>query len=221
MAETKSEEKDLEVKVEKSGLVHYGKDLSFIQRIAYIQKNLKAPKTQVNSFGGFNYRSCEDIVEALKPMLDEMILTINDEIVMVGDRYYVKSTVSIESEKSGKISAVAYAREAESKTKMDDAQVTGSSSSYARKYALNALLAIDDSKDPDFFDNSKKVIKVSNQPPTPPLSGDEVLSGKDRDPEWIRGQSVSKEVKSGECPECHAIGKFHRKGCSYGVQEGQ
>lgn len=117
-----------------------------------IQKYLKAPKGQTNSFGGYKYRSCEDIVEAVKPLLFERELTLNlsDEMVNLGDRYYVKATASL-IDKDGKViaSASGYAREAAVKKGMDDSQVTGACSSYARKYALNGLFAIDDTKDAD------------------------------------------------------------------------
>lgn len=113
-----------------------------------IQQELKAPKGQYNNFGRYHYRSCEDILNAVKPLLGKAILTISDEVVMKGDRYYVKATATIEDgEKS--ISATAYAREAVMKKGMDEAQITGAASSYARKYALNGLFAIDDEKDPD------------------------------------------------------------------------
>lgn len=116
-----------------------------------IQSELKAPKGQFNAFGKYKYRSCEDIVEALKPILEtnQCALIINDEVVEVGSRIYVKATATI-SNKDGVVgTASAYAREAEDKKGMDSAQVTGATSSYARKYALNGLLAIDDTKDAD------------------------------------------------------------------------
>lgn len=118
-----------------------------------IQKKLKVPKGQVNSFGGFKYRSCEDILEAVKPLLGDGVLIIEDEIVQVGDRYYIKATAQLFDGMTVS-KATAFAREPESKTKMDDAQVTGSSSSYARKYALNGLFLIDDVKDADTMDNT-------------------------------------------------------------------
>lgn len=136
-----------------------------------IQKELKAPKGQRNSFGNYNYRSCEDIVEAVKPLLGKATLTIADEIIHIGDRYYVKATATLsEGEKS--ISVSAFARESEDKKGMDSAQITGATSSYARKYALNGLFAIDDTKDADSMDNRatgsfeapKGVKMVDNEP---------------------------------------------------------
>lgn len=115
-----------------------------------IQSELKAPKNQFNSFGNYKYRSCEDILEALKPILKEMHATvvISDEIVLIGDRYYVKATVTLKTDE-GETSTSAYAREAQDKKSMDTSQITGATSSYARKYALNGLFLIDDVKDAD------------------------------------------------------------------------
>lgn len=112
-----------------------------------IQQKLKAPKSQENKFGGYRYRSCEDILEAVKPLLGDATLTVSDELVMVGDRYYIKATATFTGEDAHSVTA--YAREAETKKGMDEAQVTGSASSYARKYALNGLFCIDDTKDAD------------------------------------------------------------------------
>jgi hypothetical protein len=120
-----------------------------------LQQSLKAPKGQYNSFSKFYYRSCEDILEAVKPLLDKCTLVIEDEIVNVGERYYVKSTAYLADGK-GVISASAFAREAFDKKGMDDSQITGAASSYARKYALNGLFAIDDGKDADSKDNRRK-----------------------------------------------------------------
>lgn len=117
-----------------------------------IQSELKAPKGQTNKFGGYSYRSAEDILEAVKPLLNKYncFLTVSDEIVAVGGRVYVKATATVHESHSDSIAVTtAFAREAEVKKGMDDAQITGSASSYARKYALNGLFAIDDTKDPD------------------------------------------------------------------------
>ena len=127
------------------------------QRVGDIQHKLKAPKGQYNSFGKYNYRSCEDILEGVKPLLKEhnLALLIDDEIVQIGERYYVKATAKITDGREI-VSATAYAREPDTKKGMDESQITGATSSYARKYALNALLCIDDTKDADTMDNSKK-----------------------------------------------------------------
>jgi len=117
-----------------------------------IQSELKAPKGQTNKFGGYSYRSAEDILEAVKPLLNKYncFLTVSDEIVEVGGRVYVKATATVHESHSDSIAVTtAFAREAEVKKGMDDAQITGSASSYARKYALNGLFAIDDTKDAD------------------------------------------------------------------------
>ena len=123
------------------------------EQLAYIQQNLKAPKGQYNSFGKYRYRSQEDILEAVKPHLAACgaTLTLSDELVYLGDRYYVKATATLKDEKSGGIIGVtvAYAREEETKKGMDGSQITGTASSYARKYALNGLFLIDDTKDAD------------------------------------------------------------------------
>ncbi len=117
-----------------------------------VQRDLKAPKGQYNSFGKYKYRSCEDIVEAVKPLLNEqgLILTMSDDVVNVADRIYIKATVRVIDVATGDyIEASALAREPQEKKGMDSAQVTGTCSSYARKYALNGLFAIDDTKDAD------------------------------------------------------------------------
>lgn len=132
-------------------------DITFQQKIVAIQSMLKAPKGQYNSFGKYNYRSCEDILEGVKPLLseNELVLTIDDSIEMIGDRYYVKTTATL-SDGTNSISTSAYARESLDKKGMDASQVTGATSSYARKYALNGLLCIDDTKDADTMNNAKQ-----------------------------------------------------------------
>lgn len=134
------------------------------QRVGDIQHKLKAPKGQYNSFGKYNYRSCEDILEGVKPLLKEhnLALLIDDEIVQIGERYYVKATAKITDGREI-VSATAYAREPDTKKGMDESQITGATSSYARKYALNALLCIDDTKDADTMDNSKKPVRQTQE----------------------------------------------------------
>lgn len=122
------------------------------EKLLYIQAKVKAPKNLYNSFGKYSYRNAEGILEAVKPFLDEMkcTLTISDEIVAIGNRIYVKANATLwDTEKLDVIAVSAYAREAETKKGMDDSQVTGTASSYARKYALNGLFLLDDTKDPD------------------------------------------------------------------------
>lgn len=132
-------------------------------KLLYIQEHLKAPKSQYNSFGDYHYRSCEDIQEALKPLLAETktVLLLNDEVLSCGERFYIKATAMLcDVESPDSISNAAYAREEDAKAKMSAAQITGSCSSYARKYALNGLFCIDDSKDPDTPEAGKPVAPV-------------------------------------------------------------
>lgn len=135
--------------------------MNIYEKLLNIQVELKAPKNQYNSFGKYNYRSCEDILEGLKPLLTKYkaTLIIDDEIVQIGNRYYVESTatlIDVEGEGRECISSTAFAREDEKKTGMDLSQLTGSTSSYARKYALNGLFCIDDTKDSDATNNHGK-----------------------------------------------------------------
>ena len=125
-----------------------------MKELIMIQQGLKAPKGQYNSFGKYYYRSCEDILEAVKELLGDQscILSISDELVLIGDRYYVKATATIINSEGKSVSTTAFARESESKAGMDPSQITGSASSYARKYALNGLFCIDDTKDADTMD---------------------------------------------------------------------
>lgn len=135
-----------------------------MQELQIIQAKLKAPKGQYNSFGGFKYRSLEDIYEAVKPLMAETqtSLVVGDEIVMIGTRYYVRATATLMNQKGEEVTNVAYAREDEAKSKMDGSQLTGSASSYARKYALNGLFAIDDTKDADTDEYTKATKEGAN-----------------------------------------------------------
>lgn len=138
-----------------------------MKELLKIQQELVAPKGQFNNFGKYRYRSCEDILQAVKPLLLETntILTISDEMVEIGGRVYVKATATL-STADGKqsVSTTAYARESEARAGMDTAQVTGSTSSYSRKYALNGLFAIDDTKDPDATNTHGKTAAPAPQP---------------------------------------------------------
>ena len=133
------------------------------EKLSQIQNKLNAPKGQYNSFGKYYYRNCEDILQALKPILLEhkCHVSLSDEVVMVGNRFYIKATATITDSENNSFSTTAFAREAESKKGMDESQVTGSTSSYARKYALNGLFAIDDNKDADTLNNHAD---FTNQP---------------------------------------------------------
>lgn len=145
-----------------------------MKELITIQSRLKAPKDNFNSFGRYKYRSAEGILEAVKPLLTEQkcTLTITDDIVGVGDRIYVKATVTIKNEKGDSESTTAFAREEESKKGMDASQVTGTASSYARKYALNGLFAIDDTKDADALNTSKEYTQPAQpaQPAVDPVA---------------------------------------------------
>lgn len=146
---------------------------TFYQSLIEVQSELRAPKNQRNDYAGYRYRSCEDILEAVKPLLVSrgLLLSLQDEIIQVGNRYYVRATASVtDGEKT--VSASAYAREAEVKKGNDEAQITGAASSYARKYALNGLFCIDDVKDPDATNKGdaspRKAQAPSAAPPVPP-----------------------------------------------------
>ncbi len=151
-------------------------------KLQSIQHELKAPKGQWNKFASFNYRSCEDILEALKPLLVEykVILTISDEIVNFGDRYYVKATTCLKDIEGDDdcVTVSGCAREQEVQKGMNEAQITGSASSYARKYALNGLFAIDDTKDADAQDNSKAPVKTPAPAKVDPLAAKKSLVKK-------------------------------------------
>lgn len=129
--------------------------MTFQQKVVAVQSELKAPKGQYNSFGKYNYRSCEDILEGVKPLLNKygLYLKISDAVEMIGDRYYIKATATL-SDADNCISTSAYAREPLEKKGADASQVTGATSSYARKYALNGLLCIDDTKDADSVESN-------------------------------------------------------------------
>ena len=153
------------------------KEKTIYEKLLAVQNELKAPKDKRNDFGGFNYRSCEGILEAVKPLLQEqeLMLTIKDEVVNIGDRYYIRATVLLDDISSnGEIAITALAREEEAKKGMDASQITGTASSYARKYALNGLFLIDDTKDADTDEfhrttqeNGQKT-NVATQPNQPP-----------------------------------------------------
>lgn len=138
--------------------------MEFLEKVVDIQTRLKAPKGQYNSFGKYKYRSAEDILEALKPLLQEhsLILKLSDELVLIGERYYVKATASL-YDGTASMEVSAYAREDKDKKGMDGSQITGTASSYARKYALNGMFLIDDTKDAD-TDEHKRQQEQQEQP---------------------------------------------------------
>lgn len=156
-----------------------GNAMGIHQKLNEIQAELVAPKNQRNSFGNYNYRSCESILEALKPHLKkhELILTLTDDITCINDRVYVKSTARLaDSDGKSAIEVSAFARESFDKKGMDDSQITGAASSYARKYALNGMFCIDDTKDADATNDHGKL--------------EEKKSDKKRDPGY---ETISKE----------------------------
>jgi hypothetical protein len=133
--------------------------LNIYEKLTEVQNELKAPKSKYNSFGKYNYRSCEDILEAVKPILKakRLAMTVKDDVFNIGDRFYIMATVTVyDCESDEKVTTTAYAREDADKKGMDGSQITGSSSSYARKYALNGMFAIDDTKDADGWNTHDK-----------------------------------------------------------------
>lgn len=146
--------------------------MTIYEKLTKVQEELKAPKGQYNSFGKYNYRSCEDILEALKPILAKygLFLMLSDTMEHIGDRYYIRATCTI-SDGETHITNCAFAREEESKKGMDGAQVTGTSSSYARKYALNGLFLINDTKDPDTDEYQKQTRENANKQTSRPGAG--------------------------------------------------
>lgn len=140
-----------------------------MKELVNIQSKLVCKKNQMNKFGGYKYRSCEDILEAVKPLLaeNECTLTITDDVIMVGDRIYVKAEAVLTNKEGVEVCTKSFAREEESQKGMSAAQITGSASSYARKYALNGLFCIDDTKDDDFNNTHGKDDKKQPQAEQP------------------------------------------------------
>ena len=164
-----------------------------------IQCELKAPKGQYNSFGKYSYRSCEDILEAVKPLLDKYKATvyITDEVVSVGDRIYVKATATFVDKDGKEVSVSAFAREPVARKGMDEAQVTGATSSYARKYALNGLFLIDDNKDADTDENRNESDARAGKHPIPSYTEEQLVKMKS----WGDGTFTEEEL-AGFRKEC-------------------
>ncbi len=181
--------------------------MGIYDKLLAIQAELKAPKGQYNSFGGYNFRSCEDILEAVKPLCKahNVLVMISDELEYINGRFYVKAEVTfVDAETGENVYVSAYAREAEHKKGMDESQVTGMASSYARKYALNGLFCIDDAKDADTNeygrqtgkDTTKKQPDKQPDKPTPPAPPPAVVKCKDcgkpiTDVTWANGSKTS------------------------------
>ena len=181
--------------------------MGIYDKLLAIQAELKAPKSQYNSFGKYNYRSCEDILEAVKPLCKahKALVMISDELEYINGRFYVKAVATFADAETGEnVYVSAYAREAEGKKGMDESQVTGTASSYARKYALNGLFCIDDAKDADTDaygrqtgkDTTKKQPDKQPDKPTPPAPPPAVVKCKDcgkpiTDVTWANGSKTS------------------------------
>ena len=192
-----------------------------LKKLNEIQRKLQVPKNQKNDFGNYKYRSCEDIVEAIKKLLgDDAALHLTDEIVEIAGRIYVKATASLimDDEVNKAIHSTGYAREEETKKGMDQSQITGAASSYARKYALNGLFAIDDTKDADTKDNNEVKKPVSKGPiiektveaPKADKFGDDVKvpnvcskCGTDKISDQVKNFSIDK-YKKVLCFDCQA-----------------
>ena len=196
------------------------------QKLLAVQQALRAPKNQFNSFGKYNYRSCEDILEAVKPLLqmNQLILCISDDVKEIGGRVYVQALASLFDVETGEaISTTAFAREEETKKGMDASQVTGAASSYARKYALSGLLAIDDNKDSDATNKGDKAPESSDtQKPSKdtPLAqkAQQVASISDRVAAMVEHDDEGYFV---ECAECDTKIRDMKKkdGSLYSVQD--
>lgn len=165
-----------------------------MKELQMIQSVLKAPKGQFNKFGGYKYRSCEDIVEAVKPLLKtyECVLTMSDDLVLIWDRYYIKATATLINKEWKQIITTGYAREEETKKWMDGSQITWSSSSYARKYALNGLFAIDDGVDSDST-NKWEEKKEEKSEEKQWITKEQVLSLKDK-AEWVTKFATAEDM---------------------------
>lgn len=176
-----------------------------IETLNKIQTSLKAPKGQYNDFGKYSYRSCEDILEAVKPLLEEhkAVIRLSDEVLLIGDRYYIKATATIHCGDES-ISATALAREEETKKGMDASQISGTASSYARKYALNGLLAIDDTADSD--KNNKgggsKGKGANTKKATCDECGKAIAPNNGKSPEWIANWTKQQYGRP-LCVECY------------------
>lgn len=170
-------------------------------KLLMIQMDLKAPKGQMNKFGGYKYRSCEDIFEAVKPLLAKhgLVLRTTDELVQIGERYYVKAT-AILTDGTETIENVAYAREEETKKGMDGNQITGASSSYARKYALNGLFLIDDVKDSDSTNTGdddsklKALVKIKKLMASKKIAPNEIYETFDKKSDEMSAEELQEVV---------------------------
>lgn len=185
--------------------------MGLTEKMIDIQSKLKAPKSQYNSFGGYKYRNCEDILEAIKPLLSQngLYITLRDEIVEVGGRVYIKATAAV-TDGENSVFTTAYAREEETKKGMDSSQITGSCSSYARKYALNGLFAIDDTKDSDTTNAEREIDKKYNCS----CCGRpfEAFTSKSKGKTYTAGQVYHMSIKKNGAALCRACAEKKAKG---------
>lgn len=186
-----------------------------LEKLLAVQIELKAPKNQRNNFGGYNYRSCEDILEAVKPLClkHQCVVLLSDELEVLGERYYIKAVARFYDIESGEcIENAAFAREAETKKGMDDSQITGTASSYARKYALNGLFDIDDTKDADTDEykqsiDNRNANKAASKPTDAPevvkcsKCGCEIASAR-KGSQTITGAQIAQQT-GGMCLKCY------------------
>lgn len=207
-------------------------------KLLAIQSELKAPKNLYNKFGGYNYRNAEGILEAVKPLLKKYgaTLVISDEIVEVGGRVYVKATATIATASGGgesfapeQISVTAYAREADVKKGMDDAQITGSTSSYARKYALNGLFLLDDNKDNDSDEyQQERTAKAEAAPAPEPTAPAAFICEDCGNPITARGKASAEKIAASSrakfgrqlCYDCGHAEKLRREALPFEIDEG-
>lgn len=190
-----------------------------MQKLLNIQRDLKAPKSQYNSFGKYNYRNCEDILEAVKPLCarEGACLTISDEVVQIGERYYIKATATLyDSKTSEEINHVtAYAREEAEKKGMDGSQVTGAASSYARKYALNGLFDIDDTKNADSDEKSEQPVKSGNTAAKAAKSDKETGEAKNTPKSYADALKAAMEMEISIKGVNHKIGEMSQEQLLY------
>ena len=202
-----------------------------MNKLLQIQTELKAPKSQFNSFGKYNYRNCEDILESLKPLLlkYELTLTISDDMVAIGNRIYVRATASINEGGKDPVSVTAFARESEDKKGMDAAQVTGAASSYARKYALNGLFLIDDTKDVDNHDNREEKPTTAHSEPIKPIQTASISSetmrvigkidsSEDAGNGFVKYKVKGIELTSNKAPSLLLMDKAEKEGAEVQVE---
>lgn len=185
------------------------------EKLSKVQAELNAPKSRHNKFGNYDYRSCEDILQAVKPLLaaNGLVLILNDEIVERAGRFYVESTATIyEMETLETLRATAYARESEQKTGMDAAQITGAASSYARKYALNALFNIDDTKDADADEYTQESQARAKKATTKKKTAEPAISSNVPD-------GLPEEIATESAPICEDCGEVIKPTDKYTVEK--